>query len=107
MIRVGEDDLGVQVARQVALRHAFHRGLGANRHEDRRFDNAVGGVNQTGPRAGIWTDRLELEAHLPNVSVRLNRIKWEESFLNADLSENPAVGMSGIGGYRRLRLCHR
>src|SRR5579863_1718450 len=36
------------------------------------------------------------------------RIKWGESlFENADCLENPAVGMSGIGQSRRVRLYRR
>ena len=42
-----------QVFGQVALRQPLDRGLRADRHEDRRFDGAVRGVEQAGARAGL------------------------------------------------------
>ena len=70
MIGVGQDDVRIQLAGQIALRDALDRGLRANRHEDRRFDDAMGGVNQAGARAGVGTGRLQFKAHLLTVSVR-------------------------------------
>ena len=39
MIRVGEDDPGVDLAGEVALQHALYRGLGAHGHERGRLDS--------------------------------------------------------------------
>ena len=70
MIGVGEDDLGVQLVGQVALGEAFDGGLRADRHEDRRLDGAVGGVEQAGARAGVGAFGLQFEVHLLTVSIR-------------------------------------
>ena len=70
VIGVGEDDLGVELAGQIALHDAFDRGLRADGHEDGRFDDAVRGVDQTGASAGVGADGLEFEAHYFTVRER-------------------------------------
>lgn len=61
MIRIGEDDLRVQVE-QIARGERFDGRLGADGHEDGSFDDAVGGVQQAGARAGFRTLGLDLKA---------------------------------------------
>ena len=61
MIRIGQQDADVQVACQFARREAFHRGLRPDRHEHRRFDDAVRSVQQAGARAGDRALGLDFE----------------------------------------------
>ena len=63
MIGIGQDDFGVEFAFQIALRNAFDRGLRAHRHEDRRLDDAVSGVQQPGARARVGALGLEFKMH--------------------------------------------
>ncbi len=53
VIGVRQDDFGVQLAGQIALHDAFDGGLGADGHEDRGFDDAVGGVDASSARASV------------------------------------------------------
>ena len=46
---------------RVAGKNAFDGRLRADRHEDRRFDVAMRGVQNARPRAGGGTDGLEFE----------------------------------------------
>ena len=69
VISVGEDDLGVELAGEVALHDAFHGGLRADRHEHRGLNDAVGGVDQARARAGVGALRLEFETHYFTVTV--------------------------------------
>ena len=68
VIGVGQDDLGVEFVGQVALQNAFDGGLRAHRHEDRRFDDAVRGVEQSGARAGVGALGLQLKTHYLTVA---------------------------------------
>jgi hypothetical protein len=45
VIRVAQDDSGVELARQISLHHAFDGRLGSHRHEHRGFYDAVGGMD--------------------------------------------------------------
>ena len=62
MIGGAEDDPGGELLEQVARREAFDGGLGADRHEDRRFDRAMRGVEQAGAGVGVRAGGLDLEA---------------------------------------------
>ena len=63
MVGVGQDDLRAQVPLQIALGNTFDRSLRANRHEDRGFDDAMSGMQQPRPRAGVGAHGLKFEAH--------------------------------------------
>src|SRR5271170_4395129 len=71
MISVGENDLGIQLASQIALQHPFYRRLRTDRHKHWRLNGAVGGVEQTGARARHRTRRENLKLHSPIVCGRL------------------------------------
>ena len=62
VIGVGQDDFGVEVVEELGGEDAFDRCLSANGHEDRGFDGAVGGVEDTGSGAGGGAGGLEVEA---------------------------------------------
>ncbi len=49
---------------EVALGEAFDGGLGADGHEDRGFDGAVGGVENAGAGAGVRALGQEFEGDL-------------------------------------------
>ena len=53
MIGIGQQDLDAEILGEVALGESFDRGLRADRHEYRRFDGAMRGVEQAGARAGL------------------------------------------------------
>jgi hypothetical protein len=61
MIGVAQQDLDAEL---VELRRcdAFHRTLGADRHEHRRLDRAVRRVEAAAPRSGVPVLGQELEA---------------------------------------------
>ena len=61
MVRVGQDDARVEIVEQIARQQAFDRGLGPDRHEDRRLDVAMRGMQEAGPRAGVRAGGLDLE----------------------------------------------
>jgi len=63
MIGVGEDDAGVKIAGEVALGDAFDGGLGADGHEDRRLDDAVVGVEESGASASGGALGLYFKVH--------------------------------------------
>jgi hypothetical protein len=48
----------VQIVQQVARDNAFNRPLGADRHEHRRLDIAMRGVDDAGARPCFGTGRL-------------------------------------------------
>jgi hypothetical protein len=52
----------VQIVQQVARDNAFNRPLGADRHEHRRLDIAMRGVDDAGARPCFGTGRLKLES---------------------------------------------
>ena len=62
MIRVGEDDLGVDIAEEIARENPLNGRLCADRHEDRGLDVAVRRVQNAGPRARLAADSLKLES---------------------------------------------
>ena len=62
VIRVGQDDLGVEIFQQRSRQDAFDCGLRADGHEDRRFHLSVGGVKDASAGAGVRADRLKFEA---------------------------------------------
>ena len=61
VIGVGEDDLGVEVVNEVARGERLDGGLGADGHENRRFDDAVGGMEQAGARPCFGAGSLDFE----------------------------------------------
>jgi len=69
MVGIGEDDLRVQLPGQVALHHALHRGLRADRHEDRGFDDSVRGVDASGACASVGALGFEFKMHYFTVSA--------------------------------------
>ena len=58
VIGVGQDDLRVQIVQQIAREDALNGPLRADRHEDGRFDVAVGGVQDARARTGFRAGRL-------------------------------------------------
>jgi hypothetical protein len=62
VVRVGEDDFGVEIVDEIAWRQAFDCALGADGHEDGGFDGAVGGVEEASARAGLGAGGLDFEA---------------------------------------------
>lgn len=68
VIGVGQDDVGVEVARQVALWDAFDGCLRADRHEDWCFHHAVSGMEQARARARVGAFSLQLEMHILTVA---------------------------------------
>ena len=61
MIGVAEEDAGVEIVGQVALRESLDGGLGADRHEDRRLDIPVRRVQYSGAGARDRALGLNLE----------------------------------------------
>ncbi len=61
VIGVAEHDLGARSPHRVG-RHRLDRRRGADRHEGRRLDGAVGGVQPAAPRRAVGGERLEAEA---------------------------------------------
>ena len=59
MIGVGEDDLGAGLA-EIVRPQRLHRRVRADRHEDRRVDDAVGGREPAGARGTVGSEKLEL-----------------------------------------------
>ena len=62
MVGVAEDDLGIEIADQIAGEDALHCGLSTDRHEHRGLDVAVSCVEHSRARAGLGTDCLKLKA---------------------------------------------
>ena len=61
MIGIRENDFGVEIFLDLPRHQAFNRRLGTDGHKYRGFDDAVGGMEQSGPRAGLGTLSLEFE----------------------------------------------
>jgi hypothetical protein len=61
VISIGEDDFGVEVVQQLNGEEALDGRLGADGHEDRGFDRAVGGVEDPGSGAGSGAGGLKVE----------------------------------------------
>ena len=61
VVSIRQHDLGVQLGGQVALHHAFHRGLRADGHEDGRLDNSMRGVDQAGAGASVGALGFEFD----------------------------------------------
>ena len=69
MIRVGQDDAGIQPASQIALRDALYGSLCAHWHEHGGFHHAMGGMQQSRPRACVRAFGLQLKMHSPTVAT--------------------------------------
>ena len=67
VIRIGENDLRVEFVEQMPLRDALDSRLSSHRHEHRRLDDTVFGVNHPRSRARVRADGLKLEVHSLNV----------------------------------------
>ena len=76
MVGVGEDDFRIQIARQVALRNAFDGGLRADRHEHRRLDNSVAGVEQAGARPRDRAFGLDFDLDIAKEQSRENPVYY-------------------------------
>src|SRR5262249_41115142 len=59
MVRIGENDLGAGRA-EVVRPQRLHRRVRADRHEDWRFDDSVGGRESAGARRAVGGEKLEL-----------------------------------------------
>jgi hypothetical protein len=70
VVRIRQNNFGVQLSGQVALHHALHRGLRAYRHEGGSFDGSMRGVDQAGARASIGALGFEFETHYFTVSKK-------------------------------------
>ena len=68
MIRVAEQDLGAQRF-EVAVGHALHRPLRADRHERRRLHVAVRGRQHAAPRTAVGMRDAETEGHRAKFSL--------------------------------------
>ena len=62
MVRVRQDDLRVQLFQQLPGRHALHRSLGPHRHENRRLNGAMGGMQPPGSGACVRAHGLNFKA---------------------------------------------
>jgi hypothetical protein len=69
VIRIGQDDVGVEFAFEIALHHPLDGGLRPDGHKYRSFDDAVSGVNPAGPGAGVRALGDEFKLHYFTVSV--------------------------------------
>ena len=58
VIGIAQDDLGIEIVQQIARQDAFDGPLGADGHENRRLDIAVGRVEDACARACLGADRL-------------------------------------------------
>ncbi len=90
VIRVAQDDLRVEVVQQIAREDAFNRPLGADRHEDRRFDVAVRGVQDARAGTCFGAGRLKLESeHRSYCRIGLDR----------EMSANQNSGLKNMLAY--------
>jgi hypothetical protein len=77
MIGVPEDDLGVQLGNQVPRQDAFDGRLRADGHENRGFNDAVGGVEQPGPGSCFGAGGLEFESEHRPYCMGLVFSQWQ------------------------------
>ena len=62
MIGIGEDDLRVQIAKEIARENPLDGRLCTDRHEDRGFNVAVRCVQNAGASARLRANSLKLES---------------------------------------------
>ncbi|MPM91977.1 hypothetical protein SDC9_139111 [bioreactor metagenome] len=62
MVGVAENDLRTQLFK-FARGHGLDRAAGADRHENRRFHIAVGGVQNSGPGPAFRAPDLDFKYH--------------------------------------------
>ncbi len=98
MVSVGKDDRRGNFIKQLLWRQALDRGLGADRHKDRRANDAVLCMEQACPRLRHRTLGLNFEVHSPT-SLRwsLYRIPYSPVPLPNYARMNLVVGLNGSG----------
>lgn len=62
MIRVAQDNFGVEIGDQIARENTFDCRLSAHGHENGSLDVAMGGVENARPCTGSGADGLKLES---------------------------------------------
>jgi len=70
MVGVGEDNTCVQIVYERAGRNAFHRCLGAHRHENRRLNGAMTGMEKARPRTRSGAFGLEFKSQFGHEILR-------------------------------------
>ncbi len=93
--RVAENDLRVNFV-EFARLDRLHRAVGADRHEDRRFDDAVIERQTAAARLAVGVEQLELEAVVGAVVGALRRVIAVAGVCSIMMT----VGHAGL-------LCHR
>jgi hypothetical protein len=61
VVGIGEDDFGVKIVDEISGRKGFHGALGPDRHEDGRFNSAVGSMKKSRTGASIRASGLDFE----------------------------------------------
>src|SRR5262245_708331 len=102
VIRVAEQNLDIQLP-QLSWRHCLHRRLSTDRHEDRRLDHAMRGMQSTAARTGLWVfvENFEFHVFYGNPTASHQMARGIPAIF--DLAQRWLVGFTAINGNRASR----
>jgi len=67
MVGVGQDDGRIDLVEELLRGKSLHRGLSANGHENRRREDAMGGIKESSAGMGDGALGLDFKAHCNQV----------------------------------------